>query len=51
MLLERYGLKPHDVETFNEMIEGIDCEDRDKFRQRLSGFEGKYSERYMKQLF
>ena len=44
-------MKPHDVEAFKEKIEGLDSEDSDKFRQRLTGFEGKYSEGYLKQLF
>jgi len=51
LLLEKYGLKLHDVEVFKEKIEGIDSEDREKFRQRLNGFEGKYSEGYLRQLF
>ncbi|MHA1288551.1 MAG: CRISPR-associated endonuclease Cas1 [Candidatus Thorarchaeota archaeon] len=51
LLLEKYDLKPHDVEAFKEKIDGIDSEDREKFRQRLNGFEGKYSEGYLKQLF
>ena len=51
LLLEKYGLKPQDVEAYKKKIDVFDVEDRSKFLQRLTSLEGKFSRKYLSQLF
>jgi CRISPR-associated protein Cas1 len=51
ILLEKYGLEPHDEVAILSKIEKLDSSDLNVFRKKLNGIEGKFSEHYFKQIF
>ena len=51
ILLEKYNLQLHDDEAFQSKIDGLKTSDLDSLRRKLTGIEGKYSEKYFKQIF
>jgi len=50
VLLRKYGLEPH-LDSFKQMIEGTENKNLELFRRRLTGIEGKHTQRYYKQIF
>jgi CRISPR-associated protein Cas1 len=50
ILLEKYGLQPHDLEKINSKIEALDSSNPDSFRKKLTGIEGKFTEHYFKHI-
>ena len=51
LLLEKYDLKPHDLDSFKKKIEKVDSNSLSKARTRLLGIEGKATDSYYKQIF
>ena len=49
--LEKHDLKPHNEETITAKIEKLDSSELDPFRKRLTGIEGKFSQRFFRQMF
>ena len=50
-LLEKYDLKTHDEEAVISKVEKLDSSDLELFRKKLNGIEGKFTQRYFKQIF
>jgi len=50
-VLEKYGLKPNDMEALRSKVDNFKTSDLDSFRQKLTGIEGKFTERYFRQIF
>jgi CRISPR-associated protein Cas1 len=50
-LLEKYTLKPHDEGAITSKVEKLDSSDLESFRKKLNGIEGKFTQRYFKQIF
>ena len=50
-LLEKHGLKLHDLEALEAKVGSLESSDLDVFRRRLTGIEGKFTEGYFRQLF
>jgi len=51
ILLEKYGLEPHDEEDIQSKIESLESSNLDVFRKKLTGIEGKFTEKYFNQIF
>jgi CRISPR-associated protein Cas1 len=51
ILLEKYGLRLHELEALQNKIDSLDSSDRDSFLKKLTGVEGKYTEHYFRQVF
>jgi len=51
LLLEKYGLKTHNLDSFKEKIEKVNSNSLSKARTRLLGIEGKATDSYYKQIF
>jgi CRISPR-associated protein Cas1 len=50
-LLNKYGLMRHDLVKAKVALEGVESEDLSKARRKLVSLEGKFTERYFKQIF
>ena len=50
ILLEKYGLQPHDEEAITSKIYDLESPDPVSFGQRLNGIEGKFTEHYFRQV-
>ncbi len=50
ILLRKYGLEPHD-EKFRDQVEKSDSKNLVSLRQRLTGIEGKYTQKYYWEIF
>jgi CRISPR-associated protein Cas1 len=50
IILRKYGLEPHE-EKFREQIESSESKNIVALRQRLTGIEGKYTQRYYWEIF
>jgi CRISP-associated protein Cas1 len=50
VILKKYSLKPH-PEIFRDMIDRSEAKSLELFRRRLTGIEGKHTQRYYKQIF
>jgi CRISPR-associated protein Cas1 len=50
VILRKYGLEPH-LDDFREAIEKSQAKSLELFRRRLTGIEGKHTQRYYKQIF
>ena len=50
ILLEKYGLPPHDEEAITSRIDGLESSDSVSFGQKLNGIEGKFTQHYFKQV-
>jgi len=51
LVLEKYSLKPHDLDSLKRKIEQVNSESLSKARTRLLGIEGKTTYHYYKQIF
>jgi len=51
IVLEKYGLQPHDVEALRSKVDSLKASDLASFRQKLTGIEGKFTDRYFRQIF
>ncbi|MFC1803279.1 CRISPR-associated endonuclease Cas1 [Thermoproteota archaeon] len=51
ILLEKYGLRLHDINTLEKKIDSLGSSDRDSFLKKLTGVEGKFTEHYFRQVF
>jgi CRISP-associated protein Cas1 len=50
IILRKYGLEPH-LDDFRDVIERSEAKSLELFRRRLTGIEGKHTQRYYKQIF
>jgi CRISPR-associated protein Cas1 len=50
VILRKYGLEPH-AEVFRELIDESEAKSLELLRRRLTGIEGKHTQRYYKQIF
>jgi len=50
-VLDKYGLKTHDLEALRTKVDGLKSTDFESLRKRLTGIEGKFTEHYFKQIF
>jgi CRISPR-associated protein Cas1 len=50
VILRKYGLEPH-LDNFRGEIERTENKNLEMFRRRLTGIEGKHTQRYYKQIF
>ncbi|MGD0805287.1 MAG: CRISPR-associated endonuclease Cas1 [Candidatus Bathyarchaeia archaeon] len=50
IILRKYGLEPH-LDKFKEIIDGSEARSLELLRRRLTGIEGKHTQRYYKQIF
>jgi len=50
VILRKYGLVPH-PEGFRELIDGSEAKSLELLRRRLTGIEGKHTQRYYTQIF
>jgi len=50
IVLRKYGLEPHSND-FREKIERTETKNLEFFRRRMTGIEGKYTQRYYQQIF
>ena len=50
VILRKYGLEPH-KDKFKEMIDRSETKSLELLRRRLTGIEGKHTQRYYKQIF
>jgi CRISPR-associated protein Cas1 len=50
VILQKYGLDPH-FDDFGEKIERTETKNLELFRRRMTGIEGKHTQRYYQQIF
>ena len=50
IVLRKYGLEPH-LDNFREKIERTETKNLELFRRRMTGIEGKHTQRYYQQIF
>jgi CRISPR-associated protein Cas1 len=50
IILRKYGLEPH-LDDFSEKIEKTETKNLELFRRRITGIEGKHTQRYYQQIF
>ena len=51
ILLEKYGLESHGEDDVQSKIESLESSNLDIFRKKLTGMEGKFTEKYFNQIF
>jgi len=51
IVLEKYDLRTHDVDDIQSKIKNLESSNIDIFRKKLTGIEGKFTEKYFNQIF